>query len=513
MQTYDPGYENNHNWKLQHPTALLFGFLGILRSSGVPLLLIFFVFSSPTRSPFSSMIMFGLLLFVPMVAYFMRYISYRYRLEAGQITIREGIFSRKIRRIPVRRIHNVNTHQSLLARALKVVRLDVETAGGGASEASFTSLTESEASLIQNFVKREKAGIIAQDPQAEIAPVTLEDPPESEPIYKISLTDILVAGATTNRMGVIFVSLAVAFQYLQEYIATSQDTVWVQYVFEYVEVLRQQNGIHLILYGILLFFVLFFLAWIISILSALLRFYGFRLTYNDEDLKIKAGLFTVREFTIPLNRIQALEAQVSAFRRPFNLVQIKVMSAGHIGAQDQRRQDADILAPITRTTRTGFFVDTVFPRSSWDKADWHGVHSWHRTRHFRILAAMVFAILWAINTFLNPSWVPIMAYYILAVAALPVCWFIAHQTYKQTAFAEDHDFIYLRTGFIALHFWVIPVRNIQNVRVSQTPFQRTRHIASLVIDVAGGGREAVVPNIPLKTCWEMFNRFATPKPR
>lgn len=511
MQTYDAGLQGEQPWKLQHPIALLFGFLNILRSSGLPLLFLF-VFLGSGSSVATNGIFFGFMLALPMLTYLMSYISYRYRLEAGQITIREGIFSRKIRRIPVRRIHNVNTRQSLLARLFKVVRLEVETAGGGSSEARFTALSLAEARRIQEFVKREKREILEDESITSAAETMAADEVESEPIYRISLIDILVAGATTNRMGVIFVSLAVAFQYLQEYLATRQDTAWVQQLYDYVNMLRQEEGLNLILYGVVLFLVLFFLAWLISIFSALLRFYGFRLELRDKDLKIRAGLFTLREFTIPMNRIQALEAHVSAFRRPFNLVQIKVMSAGHIGAQEQRRQDADVLAPITRDAQTGFFVDTVFPRSDWDQADWRDVHPWHRQRHFRILAVMLFAILWAVRTFLDPAWLPIGVYYGLALIALPICWFIAHQTYRQTAYAVDNDFIYLRTGFIALHFWVIPVRNVQNVSVSQTPFQRHRHIGSVSIDVAGGGREAVIPNIALKSCWSLFNRFATPKP-
>lgn len=514
MQTFDAFADQS--WKLQHPIALLFGFINIVRSSVLPLLFLV-VFLGSNRGGIANLFLLVIMFLLPMTTYFMSYISYRYRLEAGQITIREGIFSRKIRRIPVRRIHNVNTRQSVLARLFKVVRLDVETAGGGASEASFSALAIAEAERIKAFVKKEKADIQQEQDSAQMPTQATfdanEEAQQSEPIYRISLLDILVAGATTNRMGVIFVSLAVAFQYLQEYLATRQDTVWIQHLYDYVHMLRQENSVNLILYAIALFLVLFFIAWLISIFSALLRFYGFRLDLRDEDLKIRAGLFTLREFTIPLNRIQALEAQVSAFRRPFHLVQIKVMSAGHIGAQEQRRQDADVLAPITKDKRTGFFVNTVFPKANWDHAAWHDVHPWHRQRHFRILAIMVVAVLWAIATFLDPSWLPELAYYILAGIALPICWFVAHQTYKQTAYASDNDFIYLRAGFIALHFWVIPVRNVQNVSVTQTPFQRNRNIASLTIDVAGGGREAVIPNVPLHTCWVLFNRFATPKPR
>ena len=62
-----------------------------------------------------------------------------------------------------------------------------------------------------------------------------------------------------------------------------------------------------------------------------------------------------------------------------------------------------------------------------------------------------------------------------------------------------------------MHFWVIPIAKIQNAAVEQNPFQRYHGLASLRIDVAGGGeREAVIPNIDVGEAWLLFNRFVNP---
>ena len=101
------------------------------------------------------------------------------------------------------------------------------------------------------------------------------------------------------------------------------------------------------------------------------------------------------------------------------------------------------------------------------------------------------------------------------VAGLALSWIISHMTWKQTAYGQDRDFIYIKTGFLGLHFWVIPVSRIQDLALGQSPFQRWRKLASLVLDVAGPdhGKSAVIPNIDVKEAWLLFNRLGHPRRR
>ena len=103
---------------------------------------------------------------------------------------------------------------------------------------------------------------------------------------------------------------------------------------------------------------------------------------------------------------------------------------------------------------------------------------------------------------------------VLWVIAGILSWTIAHLTYKQTAFAVDARFVYIKTGFLGLRSWVIPLNRIQMLAVMQSPFQRRRELASLVLDVAGASRQGtpVIPNIEVAKAWHLFNVFSGPKP-
>ncbi len=497
MQTYD----QEPPWRSLHWTMLLFGLGSILRGAIFPMVV--FGYAAKSWGLFLFILFTGV--FLPLIAQVMKFLSMRYQVGMGRIRIREGIFSKKIRSIPVKRIHNINTSQSLPARLFNVLRLDIETAGGGNAEASFVALSRDAAMEIQEYVRIEKG-------RNEAGEVETSEEVSETVLFRISIRDILIAGATTNRMGLIMVGLGIVFQYWEEY-AVEKTPQFVQAALEELKIQASAGGFHLFLMvaGLLLFF--FLLAWVISIFTALVSWHRFTLSDAGDDLKIKTGLFTVRGFTMPRNKIQALRMKISPFRRPFSLMDIKVRSAGHVGMQEGQRVESDLLAPIARAGEANRFVQAVWPEADWDGVQWLPVHRYTRQRQFRILLSITAAATAVLGLTLNadPVKVPIM----VILIGVPLMWLISHLTYKQTAYAVDQRFLYIKTGFLGLHFWVIPVGKIQNLALTQTPFQRNRSLASLQVDVAGGAQtisQPEVPNIPLSSAWRLFNRLGHPFP-
>ena len=500
------------SWQRLHGAALLFGMIKIIRGSIVS---IFFLVFWARNSGFVSHIVIGflalLILGLPILAEILRFISFRYSLEAGNIIIREGVLSRKIRRIPVKRIHNLNTSQGVLARLLKVVRLDIETAGGSGTEGSLVAVSLDEADRIQAYVREEKAQArMVVDPDYDTEGMSAEDAP-SRHIYSISIRDILIAGATTYRMGIIFVALYAAWDYSEEFLKDTQIFGWIEQGIHQFEELRQSGGFNFLLIGGAVILGLMFVAWILSIGSALIRWYRFTLKQTEEDLNIRAGLFTLRNYTIPLGKIQALRCTTSLFRRPFGLMQINVTSAGHVGIQEKEKSESDLLVPITHKRRTEYFVKSIWPGARWDAVHWRKVHPYTRWSHFRIMFFILTPILAVVQlAWLQLTWTTFL---LLVLLGMVVIFIIAELTYRQIGYAFDDDFAYLKTGFLGLEYWVIPISKIQNLGLTQTPFQRLRHLASLQIDVAGQGslKEAIIPNISVEMGWRLFNRFGHPQ--
>jgi len=263
-----------------------------------------------------------------------------------------------------------------------------------------------------------------------------------------------------------------------------------------------------IVLAVVFFVTIVLAAWLLGIVTAFIRWFRFTLARNGDDLEISTGLFTIRNYTLPRDKIQALQCETTAIRRPFGWFRIRVRSAGHVGVQDQGRGDSDLLMPFTHRDRLGFFAATVWEDAAWDRVAWQGVHPFTRLRQFRILVFLLVIALTLLYTLAEGAFRDPVVLSVLAVVGLLGCWGVAHMTWRQTAFGHDASFVYIKTGFLGLHFWVIPTSRIQNVALTQSPFQRVRGLVSLTVDTAGsGGRDATIPNIHHRIGRDLFDRF------
>ncbi len=490
-------------WLMLHPSMVILELARSLRSTLFGLVLGGYFALKGNMGLLTMIIFFSIIL--PTIGIVLRFVSYRYGFGVGHILIKEGILSKKQRVIPVTRIHNINTTQSLVARLFGVVRVDLETAGGGQAEATLPAITQLAANTIDDFISQGKKS------DTEARDTDVEPDTSSHLVYQASNLDLILLGITTNRIGLIFAGLyAMAEVYEQDIWRMVEN--WMQRVSELSNQIQDRSGLQVFLVVVISVALIMTVSWAISITLAIIQYYGFTLSKVASDLKIRAGLFTVRSYTIPAGKIQALRFKTSAIRRPFKLLQINVQSAGHMGVQERNQNSAiqpSLLAPLTNRKHIDLFVNAVWPDAIWSSIEWLAVHRYTRTRQFRVLwlvaSAGIVALIWKSE----PHWAQSLSIWLIAGI---LSWLIAHLTYKQTGYAVDERFVYLKTGFIGLQSWVIPVNRIQMLELRQSPFQRRRRLVSLVIDVAGSGRDraAVIPNIELENGWRLFNRFGSP---
>ncbi len=85
------------------------------------------------------------------IAYYYRF---GYALTDDTVDVGSGVFSRRAREIPYRRIQNVDVRQSVFHRLFDLATLSIETAGGGATEAQLNFVSEPEARRLQQEIRR-----------------------------------------------------------------------------------------------------------------------------------------------------------------------------------------------------------------------------------------------------------------------------------------------------------------------------------------------------------------------
>ncbi|QJC50469.1 PH domain-containing protein [Paenibacillus albicereus] len=101
----------------------------------------------------------GLGLAALLAAAWLRWRRFGYAVEAGSIRIEQGVWSRRTVWIQQERIQSVDTRQNLAERALGLLQLRIETAGGGEkAEAVLPSLSAAEAARLQRLLGYAEAG-------------------------------------------------------------------------------------------------------------------------------------------------------------------------------------------------------------------------------------------------------------------------------------------------------------------------------------------------------------------
>src|ERR671914_633384 len=297
--------------KRLHPAAMLVGAIKTLRRwvSGLVFPGVVLLVSQGFSLWTVTLFLLGLLV-VAVLAALWGFLSWRattYAVAGNSFRLRQGVFQRNERTIPLEHVQSVDTVQGIIQRAFGVVEVRIETAGGGAGEpdASLAALDRDAAQTLRSEIE----GSRRESSEETTGPTILR---------RLSTRDLLLAGATSGQIGVAFSVLAIGFQFLDNFFPED-------FVRRLVETLAP-NWLMVVLIlvpaGLLL-------AWLLAIAGTVLAYSGFTLSRERDFLYIKRGLLERREATIPLSRIQAVRISEGVLRQPFGLASLRVESAGY----------------------------------------------------------------------------------------------------------------------------------------------------------------------------------------
>jgi len=91
-----------------------------------------------------------------------------------------------------------------------------------------------------------------------------------------------------------------------------------------------------------------------------------------------------------------------------------------------------------------------------------------------------------------------------AVAFLPVfplIYLLNLSSYRHTGYWMDGNYLATRKGWFTRQTLYLPVRNVQNVSLTETPFDRRLGLASITVDTAGQtntGGGTTIRNLPME---------------
>jgi putative membrane protein len=262
-----------------------------------------------------------------------------YVIDATEIRVESGIFTKRVRRIPFDRLQAVDVLEPLRARLFGMAALRIDMAGGGKSATRVEYLPLAEVQGLRAMLLARAHG---RQLTAATASTSQGDQSSPEPLLDaVRLTIIAkVPNGLMVRSRLLSTPYLILGLYLVSVILTAVATGNPGPVFTLVVVA-------------------------IGAVSPLLAQWDFTLYRTEHGLRIERGLLSKRSESIPLDRIQGLEVVERILWRPFHWQQVKVDVAGNPNESGNRqgRADRSTLLPVSNPALTQWLLAELIPGS------------------------------------------------------------------------------------------------------------------------------------------------------
>ena len=464
-----------------HPSSVVFDAISNGRQNLVPAIIA--LYSAASWGKFGI----GLALFIfggTLLVSILRYVTLRYKIENGELTVREGLIFKRVRTVPLKRIQNVDSTQNILHRLFRVAEVRVETAAGTEPEAKLRVLSLDKIAQLRNTVFGERT-LVSAEGQSETSGLSHTDAVSSFPVaepevlHEITFKQLVRAGVASNRGVLVFgILIGAIFQFdLEGYFRENLETLS-NFVPEGI-----LSTVMTIVAALLLIFIatrLYGAIWYLQ------RFSGYRLSLVNDDFRISAGLFTKVSATVPQKRIQFISVHQSMFMRLFGLASIRIETAGGSG---QESEDAASsmgrrwFIPVIEASKVDSMLGLLRPGLKWnpEQAEWIGVSGSTAKRLCR-LAVIQSVLIAALGVAATRPWG-----WIAGLVVLPIFVYWALRKSKAMRYTETDFGVVYRSGVFTKKLSMTFFDRIQTLRFDQSPFDRRWKMATLSVDTAAAG--------------------------
>lgn len=451
-----------------HPLSLVQRFVRSL--PGFLVLLLPMFFRAPGQSDWFNLTLVIIFAVLTLPLILLHYLRFSYQITPKEIIIESGILTRRKRNIPIEKIQNIEIEQSLLPRALGIAKVKIETAGSQSAEGELEYVGLDEAQRIRATVRAFQRTPRTADTQGGTAEPAALPPPEETVLFEMPFRRLLLSGMF--RFSLLY--LAVIFSILQQFdlnrvIEAAFDWMSRGRFEPYIDQAMESP----VLAVTLALLLTLLLGWATGIAITIARYYGFRLSLEDNKLHKRSGLFTVAEGTIPLRKVQALILRSNPLMRRFGWYRLELQTMG----ADVREQGHQVAVPFAQ--REDILEIAPHIRSFTLPSTFTPVSRLHIRRSFVRYALLLVLVV-----------APLAYFWRIALwgfLLFPVLLGLAYLQWRLHGYALDDDMLYIRRGVLGQHLWIIPLEKLQVFYASRSLFQRRLGLTSLLIDTAGAG--------------------------
>jgi putative membrane protein len=412
------------------------------------------------------------------------WLRFSWRVDADDVTIASGVFSRNVRTIPFDRIQDVNIEQGLLPRLFGLAKVGFETGAGGEGEASLNAIALSEAEALRDHIRSHRTVGVATAAvdgggEAAAAAPTLS----GRLLYAMSPGRLVIAGLFNFSLAVFAIlwGLLNQFDNILPFDVFDAD-VWVG--------MAKSAGLgdwvnaHQWLAAVGGLISVLLLGATTGIIRMVFTNYGFRLERGERGFRRIRGLTTRTDVTVPIRRVQAAMLTTGIIRRAFGWFELKLQSL----ASDTKEEADHQVAPLARLAE----VDNLLAELALHRAGFEegavDAGAWHRSHPVMIAIVPIILVIVTILIALVP---PIEGENFRWIALFPgasalfmaiVGWF----DWRHRRWHFDGTLLHICDGFLKRRHIILPARNVQSADIAIGPVTRRFGLAAVRLGVPGG---------------------------
>ncbi|UTF53085.1 PH domain-containing protein [Natronosalvus rutilus] len=454
-------------------------------------------------------------------------LAYYYRFEYGltddTVDVASGVFSRRAREIPYRRIQNVDVRQGVFHRVAGLAVVSIETAGGGETEAALDFVGEDEAKRLQREIRRRTA---RRPDEAEAdtdtsAPATrpttapdetdqhereserdhpwsgqasaltdsglesattrtetgTEAPFEDDQptlLFALDARELLLYAFTTVRPAAAASVLALAFFFTSQVeallLATAQPFGGPASFTDATPSGYVALGLASAINGVVV-------TYAVSVAYTFATYYDFRLGRAGDDFVYERGLLQRYSGSVPSEKVQSVTITDNPLQRALGYAGLWVETAGY-GPDSSGGSTSAV--PLARVERVQTFAENL---TGTEPPRFESPPAVARRRYFvryALVAAVLVGVAFGISSLTGFG----TEYWYLSVAVFLAVPPAAHIRYVNLGYSVGDDHLVIRRGFWRRRTTVIPYYRIQTVSNRRSIFQRRLGLTSVVVDTA-----------------------------
>ena len=236
------------------------------------------------------------------------------------------------------------------------------------------------------------------------------------------------------------------------------------------------------IYAISLFLLVIGIMTILSIIGAIIMFYGYTLSRTEDKYIRRSGLITKHEVSVPFSRIQIAIMKQDFLDILFGRINLRLdqLNAQIANANVSQSGTNKLIVPSVFAYECRDIIAHVFPEHGLHEVAFKAISTRFIIRYISFIVVPITGILSYI-AYHNEG---LSAWVVLVISGLLTA--MVYGRWCRWGYQYNDAYIYIRKGLLGRDRYCLPITKIQRITYSQSLFMRKNKLVSLKIYLASG---------------------------